>query len=127
MSDTSYPNYPVMIVEAKCARGDVLLCCLSRRVDTFYILRIGFLSIKITIRELVGVQVCDQVSHHCNGIGNLTFNLRGRVFSNMTIRTKFHPYYITNYTFGSRVNDFIILYPQPAMSIELCFAQHVIV
>ena len=38
----SCPNHPVMIVEAKCARGNVLLCRLSRRVITSYILRIGF-------------------------------------------------------------------------------------
>ena len=42
----------------------------------------------------------------------------------MTIRTRFHPYYVINYTFESWVNNLMIinLYPQPAMSIELCFA-----
>ena len=30
VSDTSFPNHPGMIVEAKCARGNVSLCCLSK-------------------------------------------------------------------------------------------------
>ena len=30
VSNTSCPNHPTMIVEAKCARGNVSLCCLSK-------------------------------------------------------------------------------------------------
>ena len=36
-------------------------------------------------------------------------------FSNMTIRTRFHPYCVINYTFESWVNNLINLYPQSAM------------
>ena len=45
-------------------------------------------SVEVTIRELVDVQVCDQVSHNlqCYDISNLAFNLRGWVLKHD------HPY-----------------------------------
>ena len=72
---------------------------------------------QVTIRELVDVQICDQVSHHCNAMTLAIWRSTwGDEFSNMTIRTRFHPYYVTNCTFESWVNNLINLYPQPAMS-----------
>ena len=74
-------------------------------------------SIKVTIRELVDVQICDQVSLHYNAMTLAIWRSTwGDEFSNMTIRTRFHPYYVTIYTFESWVNNLINLYPQPAMS-----------
>ena len=124
VSDTSFPNHPAMIVEAKCARGNVSLCCLSKthhhslHLGSWIFFFLFFItSIKVTIRELVDVQICDQVSHHCNAMTLAIWRSTwGDEFSNMTIRTRFHPYYVTNYTFESWVNNLINLYPQPAMS-----------
>ena len=124
VSDTSFPNHPAMIVKAKCARGNVSLCCLSKthhhslHLGSWIFFFLFFItSIKVTIRELVDVQICDQVSHHCNAMTLAIWRSTwGDEFSNMTIRTRFHPYYVTNYTFESWVNNLINLYPQPAMS-----------
>ena len=87
----------------------------SWKLDSFSLFFIT--SIKVTIRELVDVQICDQVSLHCNATTLAIWRSTwGDEFSNMTIRTTFYPYYVTNYTFESWVNNLINLYPQPTMS-----------
>ena len=72
---------------------------------------------QVNIRGLVDVQICGQVSHHCNAMTLAIWRSTwGDKFSNMAIRTRFHPYYVTNFTFEPWVNNLINLYPQPTMS-----------